>query len=399
MTHPNGRHHRECQKTSLLSNLYFDFLNRMDEVNNMFEGKVFATKKSVQITNDLPNSLWFDCNGYGWSDHIGVYGMTYINEPFTLFQKNIVRYYAMNLTFEGRKFFEDENCVPRKKREDFESRMAKCGSQWYPNATIPCQNDPTRCVLPSEMCDGFPQCPNATDESLHNCSHKYSSATFECTKYVGNGFSIPILAFRCNGIKECSNGADEEGCFLLGIITYSVLLPGFVICLTAAIVVVYKTKSHLIDANVELDALYGISCPKEKSRKLIEVQNVRSRKVHNRKYYNDILESSNGDQAETLNEIKKNVGPSVTKTLLEDIDRSKSFFKTLKVFIFSWIEKIPWKIRIVLSITKSLFTHFGDIIKDVLLLITIGRLTQGADFFLAWVSILVIIHFLLMLMK
>ena len=91
---------------------------------------------------------------------------------------------------------------------------------------------------------------------------------------------------------------------------------------------VYKTKSHLIDANVELDALYGLSCPKEKSRKLIEVQNVRSRKVHNRKYYNDILESANGDKAEALNEIRKNVGPSVTKTLLEDIDHSKSFFKT-----------------------------------------------------------------------
>ena len=97
----------------------------------------------------------------------------------------------MDLSFEGRKFFGDENCVPKKEWEEFENRVAKCGNQVYPHATIPCKNDPTRCVLPSEMCDGFPQCPNATDESLDNCSHKFpSSATFECTKAISNNFTI-----------------------------------------------------------------------------------------------------------------------------------------------------------------------------------------------------------------
>ena len=297
----------------------------------------------------------------------------------------------MDLSFKGFwKYLEHKNCLSKKEREETEKGLIKCGNQMYPEATIPCQNDLTRCLLPSEMCDGIPQCPNATDENLHSCSDKFPSANFECTKVI-NGIHIPSPAYKCNGIKECPDGSDEKDCELGTIITYTVILPVFGICLTAAIVVVYKTQPLLRDVNPEVDAsVHYISSPKEKSHKLIEFQNVRSRGIHNSKYYNDMLESTNGNQAEALNEVKKNVGPSVTKNLLEDIKSSnlKSFYETLKASLFGLIEKIPLKIRIVILITKRLFAHFGDIIKDVLVLITLGRLTQGGDFFLAWVSIL-----------
>ena len=396
-SHPNGRHHKECQRGIYLSSLHFDFLNRMDEEITIFQRKVFIGHYDMRTALNLTSDFWYECDDIARQMQFYIGNLKSSSKIIELDSgssykfSEIVRQLIMDLSFEGRKFFGNESCLPNHKEEweKFENQLAKCGSQFYPEANITCQNDPTRCLLPSELCDGFPQCPNATDESLDNCKDKFPKlATFECTKDISNNFSIPILALRCNGIKECPNGKDEEGCDLGTIITYTVLLPGLVICLTASIVVVYKTNPQLVDANVFLDVMYHISCPNEKSRKLIEVQNVRSRKVHNRKYYNDILESANGDEAEALNEIKKNVGPSVTKNLLEDIDCSKSFFKTLKVSLFAWIEKIPLKIRIVISITLSLYSHFGDIVKDILMLITIGRLTQGGDFFLAWVSIL-----------
>ena len=443
MTHPNGRQHKECQDIELLSSSHFDYLNRMDEATNLFDQKLFTTKDSRTDAINVTSDLKYDCNGfYGdiftyskdttgittilgpYQTHKMPYALSSPNYTFSIkflfkgqfpastqIQTNsdnnnikiriksgaivnpvdILRQVHMDLSFEGRKFLEDENCFTKKERVKTENELTKCGNRMYPEATIPCQNDPTICLLSRELCDGFPQCPNATDENRDSCPHKFPSNTLECTKVINNGIHMPFPAYKCNGIEECKSqdGADEKDCELGTIITYTVLLPGFGICLTAAIVVVYKTKPHLRDINPEVDAsVHYISSPKEKSQKLIEFQNAKNREVHNRKYYNDMLESSNGNQAEALNEVKKNVGPSVTKNILEDIDCSKSFYKKLKAALFGLIKKIPLKIRIVILITKRLFSHFGDIIKDVLVLITLGRLIQGGDFFLAWVSIL-----------
>ena len=198
---------------------------------------------------------------------------------------------------------------------------------------------------------------------------------------------VPILAHKCNGVAECEDGSDEKDCSLDTVtIVCGILTPGLVLCLSAAVLVIYMVKPQQTPA--ELDAMYQITSPREAKKKIIALQNSKARRVHNKFYFRYHLNQANGNKGEAINTIKSEVGPSVTKNLMEDIDTSKkssNFVKRSFFALSSLIEKVPVKTKSIITITKKLYSHFGDIAKDILVIITIGRLIQGGDFFLYWV--------------
>ena len=81
----------------------------------------------------------------------------------------------------------------------------QCSNLW--------QNE-TVCVFQTKICDGIPQCPDASDEDFDMCEEYFSpSANVKCPAYgIFNYYSIEIKAVRCNGIVECSDYSDEANC-------------------------------------------------------------------------------------------------------------------------------------------------------------------------------------------
>ena len=72
------------------------------------------------------------------------------------------------------------------------------------------------CYEPSLRCDGHPTCTDGEDEK--NCFEVYRKegiipheASFPC-KSPHYPDKVEILAVRCNSVRECHQGLDEEGC-------------------------------------------------------------------------------------------------------------------------------------------------------------------------------------------
>ena len=88
MTHPNGRHHKECQAKALMSSSHFDFLNRMDEATNMFNQTLFVTTKDSAI--NVTSVLDYACSGFFANrnaiaaDMVSHDTFTFIKYPYTL---------------------------------------------------------------------------------------------------------------------------------------------------------------------------------------------------------------------------------------------------------------------------------------------------------------------------
>ena len=86
-----------------------------------------------------------------------------------------------------------------------------CSNPDYPR----CAKDNT-CYEPSLRCDMHPTCSDAEDEK--NCLEMYKKrsfippeASFPC-KSLDYPDMVEILAVRCNSVKECFEGLDEEDC-------------------------------------------------------------------------------------------------------------------------------------------------------------------------------------------
>ena len=92
-----------------------------------------------------------------------------------------------------------------------------CTNQNYFNCSLTPDQNVTYCIHPDLKCDGHPQCLMGEDESLGDCYDIYLErgiineyATVICTSPIYE--VMKIVATPCDGISECANGTDEEGC-------------------------------------------------------------------------------------------------------------------------------------------------------------------------------------------
>lgn len=191
------------------------------------------------------------------------------------------------------------------------------------------ENNHGICIYPEEVCDGIPQCPNATDESLDKCQNYFSSAAdLQCDRpNIVNGMTVPTWAIRCNGIIECSNGEDETNCQLSSIVLYAVLLPGMVVLFVISFCVLWRTNLHNYDPNEETLDLAKLSFEEDEQDlkyQMIMFQSKPNREDINRSYFQAILAKNEGSFSNALNLMKQTLHPNVTKTVLEDVDSPNS---------------------------------------------------------------------------
>ena len=71
------------------------------------------------------------------------------------------------------------------------------------------------CLHPDLECDGHPQCPGGEDEDRDICykiNHrgKFIQPVHKCNSTLYE--DLPIYARRCDYVKECSDGSDENNC-------------------------------------------------------------------------------------------------------------------------------------------------------------------------------------------
>ena len=102
------------------------------------------------------------------------------------------------------------------------SNINECQAGLYFGNEIQCQNHSmfhcrrsNQCIWQDWVCDGFVQCLKGDDEDFDLCYGRESfpeGATFKCLEAKRFGYNVTILATKCNKIKECEDGIDEDGC-------------------------------------------------------------------------------------------------------------------------------------------------------------------------------------------
>ena len=181
---------------------------------------------------------------------------------------------------------------------------------------VPCEeevgeNNHGICIYPEEVCDGIPQCPNATDESLDKCQKYFPSAAHvQCDRpNIENGMTVPTLAIRCNGIIECSSGEDEANCQLSNIILYAVLLPGLVVLFVVSFCVLLWETNHFDEKDHPNETIDSAQLSFEENEtdlkyQMIKFQSKPNRDKINRSFFQALLAKHNGNYPNALNEIK-----------------------------------------------------------------------------------------------
>ena len=206
---------------------------------------------------------------------------------------------------------------------------AKIGSQ-----TIPVF------ITRTDFCDGVVHCPDAADENFELCKKAWTQTkgfgptTYTCqSKYVGNNYTVQILAKKCNGIPECHLDEDEKYCQDTGRNLAIVLASCLVVFLVSSTLFLYHSKIQKIVGEVWF---LDNSSDEELEVLVVNSHEVCQREQACRVLFERKLTKHNGQMGSAINDLKVNC---ITFGLLLCILPSFNFRTdwTLLLFIFWWI--------------------------------------------------------------
>ena len=181
--------------------------------------------------------------------------------------------------------------------------------------TIPlprrCSNDSDFCIDSSQVCDGIANCPFGEDEVFERCNgvdfQVFSPlATITCQKksiFNQEEVNITIKAVMCNNISECSNGEDEDGCFLDDYVSTTLLLSLIPICSFVTLVMWNLIVRHLNPVNpepIDLKSLGRKHQTEELETYMYQIQHTRYSKSINQAFIRMELTLHNGLSNETI---------------------------------------------------------------------------------------------------
>ena len=259
------------------------------------------------------------------------------------------------------------------------------------------------------VCDGILESLNGTshggsDEDLEMCSkYKYPpSATTVCEKPgIYNNLTIKIRAVPCNGVVECKNEEDENNCNLnYNKEVFSSLAIGFVVAFGGSGLYVWSLDLNIFDAQEQSQQEKQSDNDSDNEENIIKnqvlVQQIepKKRKILNRRYFKRVQRRTLGhNYAQALNTIKHQFGPLTAQTIISDSKEAKTklvWHKKVTKKLNSWKEKLGKKIPVKVSggygMGRRLFSHYKDMVKDVVFLVIIGQLVKDGEMFLKWVS-------------
>ena len=382
--------HHECPKEDIyLSHDHFHCLNRMDKADHMFKKSLFRHKSR---SPNLSNELFFDNTSFRCSDFINIewkftdlyrqvghVNGCYLKDGSFIERPKLFHLLLKDLSFTGRHFIPGDWLL-------FHDQFRACSSDWSGN--VPCDSHPTICTFDDEVCDGIPQCPEATDESFDKCRANFPpSATIPCTKGgIGNGFLIPILAIPCNGVTECKDGSDEMNCGSNQSFFVIALVAGTFIIILLSVTIVSFTEVNESNKEIDFDKVLVEENTLEVRNIIIELQKTKNRPSYNLAYFKMVLNLFDGHHTSALNYAKETLGPSVIKNLLHDLKLSTSSFRLHQLMLRKIVMSISYRVYFGTRIIIKLLSCYFDIIRDVFFIATIGQLVHGGEFFLRWVS-------------
>ena len=129
------------------------------------------------------------------------------------------------------------------------------------------------CIPNYDLCDGIPHCPSGSDEDFDRCLKYFPDNTasyLECDAIdIYNNKTVRIKAIRCDGIVECKDNLDENGCkvendVLLLTIGLGLAILLILTILSVASVDINDTKEHkgillsMLSQNIGLEVLKNL---------------------------------------------------------------------------------------------------------------------------------------------
>ena len=120
-----------------------------------------------------------------------------------------------------------------------------------------------------------------------------------------NDVKVEILAVRCNGVAECANGTDENGCELSFYVLMVAVLGGGILAIIVSSVSSKLSNLVILDTPSSTEIEVSESREEEAQNVILTQQaDVEIRKSHSQQFYNLTLEQTNENVPETVNTIK-----------------------------------------------------------------------------------------------
>ena len=253
------------------------------------------------------------------------------------------------------------------------------------------------CLHPKLRCDGHPQCPGAEDEDPDLCYTNHFRNKIEkiysCQSIVYE--NMRVYATRCNFVKECVNGEDEEGCevkieqnIIIGVVCLIIMFLYLALSLSAYRNVAQKldnqenedTKLNLQDIIKILEGHLNIQ--DETAANILLLNSIHTRTVVEKKtiflqFYDLVAEKQSQNESEIYHYLKTNFDPSIVQLTIDSkfpgctegfknrLEKAvgKKIFENMTDCINS-SERSKFILAKIISVVKMEFKFF-DLFKDL----------------------------------